>query len=310
MKKYIILFFLTVISLVSALSQSLAEKLGYRETDKLLIIHADDLGVAHSQNIASFLAMKTGPVNSASIMMPCPWVTEVAEFAQKNPSADLGLHLTMTNEWKHMNWGPVASKDKVPSLINEFGFLYDNCLSFGQKAKVEEAEIELRAQIDQAIEMGIRPTHLDTHMGCLVFNSPELFEVYLKLGREYKIPVMVGRLFVQAASPAFKEKITKDDIIIESILTANVPDYESGMAAYYEKSLRNLSSGVNVLLIHLAFNNTEMQAVTIGKEPWGALWRQQDFNFFTSTKCKEIIEDEGIQLVTWREIQNVMYPEK
>lgn len=310
MKKYIILFFLTVISLVSALSQSLAEKLGYREIDKLLIIHADDLGVAHSQNIASFLAMKTGPVNSASIMMPCPWVTEVAEFAQKNPSADLGLHLTMTNEWKHMNWGPVASKDKVPSLINEFGFLYDNCLSFGQKAKVEEAEIELRAQIDQAIEMGIRPTHLDTHMGCLVFNSPELFEVYLKLGREYKIPVMVGRLFVQAASPAFKEKITKDDIIIESILTANVPDYESGMAAYYEKSLRNLSSGVNVLLIHLAFNNTEMQAVTIGKEPWGALWRQQDFNFFTSTKCKEIIEDEGIQLVTWREIQNVMYPEK
>ena len=116
-----------------------------------------------------------------------------------------------------MNWGPVASKDKVPSLINEFGFLYDNCLSFGQKAKVEEAEIELRAQIDQAIEMGIRPTHLDTHMGCLVFNSPELFEVYLKLGREYKIPVMVGRLFVQAASPAFKEKITKDDIIIESL---------------------------------------------------------------------------------------------
>ncbi|MDG2451084.1 MAG: polysaccharide deacetylase family protein [Saprospiraceae bacterium] len=309
MKKYIILFFLTLISLVSAFSQSLAEKLGYKETDKLLIIHADDLGVAHSQNIASFLAMKTGPVNSSSIMMPCPWVSEVAEFAQKNPNADLGLHLTMTNEWKHMNWGPLASKDKVPSLINEFGFLYDNCLSFGQKAKVEEAEIELRAQIDQAIEMGIRPTHLDTHMGCLVFNSPELFEVYLKLGREYKIPVMVGRLFVQAASPAFKEKITKDDIIIESILTANVPDYESGMAAYYEKTLRNLSSGVNVLLIHLAFNNTEMQAVTIGKEPWGALWRQQDFDFFTSTKCKEIIEDEEIQLVTWREIQKVMYPE-
>tara|TARA_B100000497_G_scaffold127563_1_gene169801 strand:- start:1420 stop:2349 length:930 start_codon:yes stop_codon:yes gene_type:complete len=309
MKKYIIVFFLTLISLVSALSQSLAEKLGYKETDKLLIIHADDLGVAHSQNIASFLAMKTGPVNSASIMMPCPWVTEVAEFAQKNPNADLGLHLTMTNEWKHMNWGPLASKDKVPSLINEFGFLYDNCLSFGQKAKVEEAEIELRAQIDQAIKMGIRPTHLDTHMGCLVFNSPELFEVYLKLGREYKIPVMVGRLFVQAASPAFKDKITKDDIIIESILTANVPNYESGMAAYYEKTLRNLSSGVNVLLIHLAFNNAEMQAVTIGKEPWGALWRQQDFDFFTSTECKEIIEDEGIQLVTWREIQKVMYPE-
>ena len=289
-------------------AQSLAEKLGYSEDDKLLIIHADDLGVAHSENVASFLALKTGPVNSASIMMPCPWVGEVADFAKKNPDADLGLHLTMTNEWKHMNWGPVASKDKVPSLVNDLGFLHADCLTFGQNAKVEEAEIELRAQIEKAIAMGMQPTHLDTHMGCLIFNSPELFEVYLKLGREYRIPVMVGRLFMQVASPAFKEKITDEDVIIESILTAGVADYESGMAAFYEKTLRELSTGVNVLLIHLAFNDSEMQAVTIGKEPWGALWRQQDFDFFTSAKCKKILEEEGIKLVTWRDIKEVMYP--
>ena len=309
MKKWLLFYLFLWMTPVTIWSQSLAEKLGYNEDDKLLIIHADDLGVSHSENMASILAMKTGPVNSASIMMPCPWVAEIADFAKANPNADLGLHLTMTNEWKHMNWGPVASKNEVPSLLNDLGFLYSDCLAFGQNAKVEEAEIELRAQIDKALAMGIRPTHLDTHMGCLIFNSPELFEVYLKLGREYKIPVMVGRLFMQVASPAFKEKITDQDVIIESILTAGVEDYESGMAQFYENTLRGLSSGVNVLLIHLAFNDAEMQAVTIGKEPWGALWRQQDFDFFTSSKSKQIIEEEGIKLVTWREIQNLMYPE-
>jgi len=287
--------------------QSLAEKLGYTNDDKLLIIHADDLGVSHSENIASFLALKGGSVNSASIMMPCPWVAEVADFADKNPIADLGLHLTLTNEWAQMNWGPVASKDKVSSLTNELGFFYDNCLEFGQKAKVNEAEIELRAQIEKAIAMGINPTHLDTHMGCLIFNSPELFEVYLKLGREYKIPVMIGRFFLKAASEAFTSKITDEDVIIESVLTANTTHYEKGLAKYYENTLESIGPGINVLLIHTAFDNAEMQAVTIGKEYWGSKWRQQDFDFFTSTKCKEIIEQENIKMITWRDIQKVWF---
>lgn len=291
----------------SQAQQSLAEKLGYTNEDKLLIIHGDDLGVAHSQNIASFLAMKIGSVNSASIMMPCPWVKEVAEFAKLNPDADLGLHLTLTNEWLNMNWGPLASKDKVSSIVNENGFLYKDCLEFGQHAIVAEAELELRAQIEQAFRLGITPSHFDTHMGCLIFSSPDLFEVYLKLGREYKIPVMVSRLFIQAASPAFKEKITKEDIIIENIYTAGIEDYESGMAAYYENTLNEIDAGVHVLLIHLAYNDAEMQAVTIHKEPWGALWRQQDFDFFTSTKCKKLIEENNIKLITWRQIQEAWY---
>jgi len=287
--------------------KSLAEKLGYDADDKLLIIHADDLGVAHSENIASFLAMKIGSVNSACIMMPCPWVAEVADYKQKNPDADFGLHLTLTNEWKYMRWGPVASLDKVPSLVDSLGFLYADCLEFSQHMKVEEAEIELRAQIEKAYSMGIKPTHLDAHMGCLVFSTSELFEVYLKLGREYKIPVMVGRFFLRVASQAFKDKIRPEDIIIEKVITADIADFESGMADYYKKELRNHSGGVQILLIHTAFNDAEMQALTIDHPHWGAKWRQDDFDFFTSKECQTILEEENIKLITWRDIQQLLY---
>lgn len=301
--------FTALILLVTNLSgqQSLAEKLGYTNEDKLLIIHSDDLAVSHSENIATFLAMKAGSVNSASIMMPCGWVSEVAAYKKENPESDFGLHLTLTNEWYHLNWGPVASKDKVPSLLADNGFLRANCLEFGMNAVVEEAEIELRAQIEKAYAMGIDPTHFDAHMGCLIFNSADLFEVYLKLGREYKVPVMVSRFFMKAATQAFKDKITDEDVIIENVLTASTQDYDSGLAAYYEKSLNELGSGINVLLIHTAFDNAEMQAVTIGQEYWGAKWRQQDFDFFTSTKCKQLIAKNNIKLIKWSDIQNVWY---
>ena len=307
-KTYLLLllcFFCFSFSIIA--QQSLAEKLGYKPDAKLLIIHADDLGVAHSENIASILAMKIGMVNSASIMMPCPWVSEIADYAKANPAADLGLHLTLTSEWKHMKWSPVAPLGQVSSLVDSLGFFYNNCMDFGKYAKVEEVEIELRAQIEKAYKMGIRPTHLDTHMGCLIFNSAEVFGVYLKLGREYKIPVMVGRFFLQAVPQKFKDLIRAEDIIMEKILTANPPDFEASLAEFYKRTLKNLSSGIQILLIHTAFDDAEMQALTIEHPLWGAKWRQEDFDFFTSKVCEEILKKEDIQLITWRQLQKAVY---
>ena len=79
------------------------------------------------------------------------------------------------------------------------------------------------------------------------------------------------------------------------------------MVNYYENVLINLSSGVHILLIHTAFDNAEMQAMTIDHPDWGAAWRQADFDFFTSAKCREILQKEKIQLVTWREIQEAVF---
>ncbi len=301
----LLLLFLSLSSLTA--QQTIAQKLGYSPDAKLLIIHADDIGVTHSENKATILAMKLGMVNSGSIMMPCPWVGEIAAFAKERPDADLGLHLTLTSEWEWMKWGPVASKDQVPSLVNSQGFFYDNCQTFGQKAKPAEVAIELRAQIEKAFSMGINPSHFDAHMGCLIFNSPEVFEVYLKLGREYKIPVMVDRFFLKASSQQFRDKMKPGDLIVEKTYTAEPKDFESGMAAYYEKVLTNLTTGVQVLLIHTAFDDAEMQALSVNHPEWGAAWRQADFDFFTSDKCRQLLKDNNIQLLTWRALQEAAY---
>src|SRR4029079_5544156 len=113
-------------STIGAQTKTIAERLGYPADSKLLILHADDLGVAHSADAASFDALDKGAVSSASIMMPTPWVTEVAAYARAHPDADLGVHLTRTSEWQTYRWGSVESKDKVPTLLNPDGNFPDN----------------------------------------------------------------------------------------------------------------------------------------------------------------------------------------
>lgn len=294
-----IFFFLMSFSfcLNGAAQPNLAEQLGYPSGSRLLIIHADDLGMAHSENVASFRAMAEGSVVSASIMPPCPWMAEVAGWARENPGHDLGIHLTLTNEWKHFRWGPVAPKSEVPGLVNELGFLHADCAAVTARASAEEVEKELRAQIEQTLRFGIQPTHLDSHMGCLFWGRPEYFEIYLKLGREYGIPVMLAK------EPALMaEYITEEDMVLDYVYTANVDNFQEGMANYYERLLRELPEGVSALLIHCAYDNLEFQGIAVDHPAWGNAWRQADFDFFTGEKCRQILEEEDIRLVTWREL--------
>lgn len=285
---------------------SLPERLGYPAGTKLLILHADDLAMSHSENQASFEGLFSGAVNSASIMIPCPWLPEVASFAKGFPKADLGLHLTLTSEWKHYKWGPAAPRGVVSSLVDSLGYFHDNCATLVANARPDEVEIELRAQIEKAKAMGINPTHLDSHMGCLFFTTSEFLQIYLKLGREYQIPTMLGRDLLAQIPAAKGIVLTEKDIVVDRILTASPEDYKSGMAAYYERTLRDLQPGVSVLLMHLAYEGPEMQGVSYEHPDWGSAWRQADFDFFSSETCKQILGEEGIQLVTWRELGRLM----
>src|ERR1700722_16307725 len=146
---------------------TLAEQLGYPPDAKLLIVHADDLGFTHSANAASIEALESGAVNSASIMVPCPWFPEIADYAKSHPQIDFGLHLTLTSERVYYRWGPVASKDKVPSLLDENGYFHHDW-SRDTHINPKDAELELRAQIERALAMGVRPTHLDSHQYRLI----------------------------------------------------------------------------------------------------------------------------------------------
>ncbi len=189
---FLLLLFLLAInySVVGQNKKTVAELLGYPKDAKLLIIHADDIGVSHSENIATISAYEKGVINSGSIMVPCPWFPEIAAYAKEHPAFDLGLHLTLTSEWKYFRWDGVLPTNEIPSLINNEGYFYETVEEAAKNADTIEIEKEIRAQIERAIAFGIKPTHLDSHMGTL-FSTPELFKIYLKVGIEYKIPVLV-----------------------------------------------------------------------------------------------------------------------
>src|SRR5215467_3357135 len=162
-------------------AQTLAEKLGYAKDTKLLLIHADDIAETHAVNAATFQALESGAVNSASIMVPCPWFPEAADYAKSHPEFDFGLHLTLTSERVYYRWGPVAGPGKVPSLVDSNGYFHHD---WDQHPPIEakDVERELRAQIERALAMGVRPTHFDSHQYRLIENGKEIFQVFVRLG--------------------------------------------------------------------------------------------------------------------------------
>jgi len=283
--------------------KTLAEQLGYSKDAKLLIVHADDLGVAHSQNLASTDAFAKGMVNSGSIMVPCPWFPEIAAYSRAHPKTDLGLHLTLTSEWKNYKWSPVLSPAEVPGLVNGEGFLYASCEEVNQHASPEDVEKEIRAQITRAKAFGINPSHLDTHMGCLM--TPDYFPIYLKMGREYHLPVLLPKNMLEQA-PDYKKFLPKGVLLIDRLIMANPNDEKNGVEAFYTKVLKSLQPGVTEIIVHLAYDNAEMKAVAIDHPDYGAAWRNRDFDFFTSEACRKLLKQEGIQLITWRKIGQLL----
>src|SRR5437016_1106811 len=219
-----------------AQTRTVAERLGYPADSKLLIVHADDLAVAHSVDTASFDALSKKAVTSASIMVPCAWLTEVAAYAKDHPDADLGLHLTLTSEWKTYRWGPMESKDKVPSLLDSAGYLWPESPTAASHIKPEEAEREIRAQIEHAIAAGIRPTHLDSHMGTL-FNTPELFAVFAKVAHDYHLPFLALRL---PELSKLLSLLSDKDVVVDSFIIANPSVHAGEWEDFYVSAVRDL----------------------------------------------------------------------
>src|SRR6266481_10178161 len=185
----LVLSYLTCLTLAQTTVKSVQERLGLPASARLLIIHADDLGMNHSVNRATFEALEKNWITSSSILVPCPWFPEVSLWAKNHPNADLGIHQALNSEWTTLRWGPVSPTDKVPSLLAADGYLPLDTDVVASKAKPAEVEMELRAQIDRAQSLGIHLTHLDTHMGAL-FGSTDLYTLYKKMGYHYGLPVL------------------------------------------------------------------------------------------------------------------------
>lgn len=286
-----------------AQTKTAAERLGYPADSKLLIIHADDLAVAHSVDAASFDALDKNAVTSASVMVPCPWLNEVAAYAKDHPNADLGLHLTLTSEWKIYRWGPVESKDKVPSLLDASGYLWPETGPAAQNITTEDADREIRAQIERAIAAGIHPTHLDSHMAVL-FQKPELFAVYVKIAHQYHLPFLAPR--IPGDPLKFSSQLSDSDSIVDSVVMANPAVHVDQWKEFYGTAVKNLKPGLSEMIVHLGHDDSELQAVTLDHPDYGSAWRQRDYNFVMSPEFERMLEENHIVLVRWRDWQKLL----
>jgi predicted glycoside hydrolase/deacetylase ChbG (UPF0249 family) len=284
--------------------KSLVERLGYPAEQKLLIVHGDDLGVAHSVNRATIKALDSGGISSASIMVPCPWLPEIAAYARSHPQTDLGIHLTLTSEWRPLRWAPVLGRDRVPTLVDPDGYLYPSESEAAAHIDVREAESEIRAQIARAKALGIQPTHLDSHMGTL-YQNKALFEVLMKVAHENKLPVRLSKEWFNRTQ-FMPSVLGPDDVVADRIISIEPNVTADGWSRYYTDAIRNLPSGLTVMIVHLAYDDEEMKGITFEHPNWGAAWRQRDFDFVTSEAFRRVLQENHVKLITWREVGKLL----
>ena len=299
------LFFIGMMSQAVGQDRNTAQKLGFDKDAKLLIVHADDIGVAHSVNRATISALEKKGVNSGSIMVPCAWFPEIADHARRNPSLDLGLHLTLTAEWKNYKWDGVLPNNEIPSLINQSGFFYASAEDVAKNAVPAEVENEISAQVERAIAFGIDPTHLDSHMGTL-FQTPELFQIYQNVGKKYKIPVFVPMSWIGEV-PELNAVLDPGIITVQSTVMVGPDVLADKWKDAYDQAIRELKPGLNELIVHLAYDDDEMQAVCIDHPDYGSAWRQRDYDYVVGREFKELLKAENINLVTYRQIKELIY---
>lgn len=281
-------------------SKRILERLGYQKETILLIIHADDLGLSKSENEASIEAMKHGVINSGSIMVNCPKFQDIADFAIAHPEIDFGIHFTLTSEWESYKWGPVLPPNEVASLVDDDGFFFNSHEKLNNNLIACDVEKELRAQIELALKSGINITHIDSHMFVAVSN-PKIQDIYILLGKEYKLPVLLS---YQRSIPINN---IQSEILVNKIFIASPSDQNRGLDKYYHNVLKSIKPGLNCILVHPAFNNEEMQVIMKNELNYGAIWRQADFDYFTSDDCKRIIKNRNIQQITWKEIHENLF---
>lgn len=291
--------------------KSLVERLGHPPSAKLLIVHADDMGMSHNVNVATLEAMHTGWVSSASIMVPCPWLAEAAAMAKANPDLDLGVHLTLNAEWRRYRWGPVAPRAAVPGLIDKEGYLWRDVLGVLGHSNPREVETEIRAQVQRAVDLGIRPTHVDSHMGTL-FANPGFFEAYRKVAHEFKVPYMMPRPTEKllAAYDPGKQLFTEErvaairasgDIMIDHLVTDIDASAENRTQGYVD-FIKGLPPGVSQLIIHCGGDTDELRAIT---NSWAK--RVADARAFRDPAVKKALEETGVKLLGWAAIKKLQY---
>ena len=298
-----------------------AERLGYPKGAKVVILHVDDAAMSFDSNEGTIQALTKGVANSCSVMMPCPWVPQFIDFLKTHPQVDAGLHLTLTSEWQHYRWGPLAGKAAVSGLTDSTGSLWATVEDVVKHATADEVERELEAQWDRAKTLGFVPTHFDSHMGTL-FASPAFMERYVKFGIRHHTPVMfpAGHASLIAAQNNISpQQLTQLQAIGKTLWDAGLPvlddlhnttynwqppnnlktPYKANYkTALYIAALKDLKPGVTMLIMHCTAPTEVFKQISDSGPS-----RKADLEAMLDPAFKKALQQEGIILTTWRELK-------
>jgi hypothetical protein len=292
--------------------RTLAERLGFSRADRIAIVHADDIGMCHATNQGAFEAFEKGIVTCGSVMVPCPWFREAVDRARDDPNLDLGVHLTLNSEWERYRWGPVASRGAVPSLLDDQGYLPRTAIETLQKARPEEVEIELRAQIERALAAGIDVTHIDAHMGTAFL--PPFAEISARLAIEYRLAALAVRpdtdalraLGLHEVPPIFThlcDRLEANGIPVLDGFCADSLSFDGSNGLGHSRGrLARLRAGVHYLICHPARGDEELSAVT----PESAQQRDFERRFFGGEEGRRALEEEGIHTIGMRALRDLV----
>lgn len=277
---------ITLFIILSFLSISLTTFSQTENQTKTLLIRCDDLGMSHSVNMAFKELMESGLKFSASVMFPCAWYQEAVDILKEHPEITVGVHLTLNAEWKNYRWGPVAGRDKVPSLVDSEGYFFPSREKFfANNPKAEEIEIELKAQIERAINSGIKISYLDYHMGTAV-EKPEHRAIVEKLAKEYGLAI--SRYF--------------GEVDVESMYSVDIDKKKD----YLSNLLEKIEPGkINLLVCHIGKDQPELQAM-IDMNSFGlsemSKHREAELQSLISAKKNNLFEKNGINLINYSDL--------
>ncbi len=281
------LFVFTIINLFGLYYCMADEAHGNGDIDNpVLLIRVDDLGMSHSVNSAAKALFETGMPLSVSVMFACPWYQEAVEILTGYPEVAVGVHLTLNSEWKYYKWGPVAGRTVVPSIVDGEGLFFPTTALFLENnPDLGEVEIELRSQIERALNAGIRIDYIDHHMGTAV-STPELLALTERLAEEYNLAMAAS--YIQSS--------------------------DSGIYAvpYEEKQdslislIRHLHPGEKRLLVsHVAYDTPEM-SVLVDLNPHGladmSKHREAELKALKTTAFREALKKFNVRLITYRDL--------
>ncbi|MEN8155601.1 MAG: polysaccharide deacetylase family protein [Bacteroidota bacterium] len=289
-------------------AETWAEKLGFPPGKRVIILHADDAGMCGAANLATAELLENDHIQSTAVMVPCPKADEFIQWAVEHPGEDVGLHLTLTSEWKHYRWGPVSDPDSVPGLIDPDGMLWRSVPEVLTNATPEEIEKEIRAQIERSIALGYQPDHIDSHMGTL-FSHPDYLNLFLKVAEAYHIPANA----LNFADTALVSKLREagypiDERVIEIMNAYTLPkldyitwvpkgkSYDDVMDKF-KTMVSTLSPGLIEIVFHPSVETEALKTITNS-------WQQRvwEYEMFSDPGLKSFFEKEGIIFTNWREV--------